>query len=92
MMHNVLHAPMNYFDENPLSRTLNIFTKDMNQIEILMPFNLSSFMGFSYQLLSIGAVAVLAHYYMIVLIPFVVVMCIDTVRTCLPAIKDTGKL
>lgn len=35
MLHAVLNAPVNlYFDKTPLSRILNIFSKDLNQLEI----------------------------------------------------------
>jgi ABC-type multidrug transport system fused ATPase/permease subunit len=49
MMHSVLNAPINlYFDKTPLSRILNIFSKDLNQLEIQMSYHMSSFVGMLY--------------------------------------------
>lgn len=49
MMHSVLHAPVNlYFDKTPLSRLLNIFSKDLNQLEIQMSYHISAFVGMLY--------------------------------------------
>ena len=80
MAHSVLNAPVNlYFDKTPMARILNIFSKDMNQLEIQMSYHMSSFVGMLYQLLSIGFVAVGAHHYMFFLIPVVAVLCIDLV-------------
>lgn len=93
MMHSVLNAPVTlYFDKTPLSRILNIFSKDLNQLEIQMSYHMSSFVGMLYQLLSIAFVAIMAHRYMFVLIPFVFLMCISLVHNTLPAIKETSKL
>jgi ABC-type multidrug transport system fused ATPase/permease subunit len=80
MMHSVLNAPVNlYFDKTPLSRILNIFSKDLNQLEIQMSYHMSSFVGMLYQLLSIAFVAIAASKYMAFLIPFVLIMCLDIV-------------
>jgi len=92
-MHSVLNAPINlYFDKTPLSRILNIFSKDLNQLEIQMSYHMSSFVGMLYQLLSIAFVAIAASKYMALMIPFVFLMSIDIVQRTIPAIKETGKL
>ncbi len=78
MSHAVLNAPLNlYFDRTPIARILNVFSKDLNQLEIQMSYHISAFVGMLYQLLSIGFVAVVAHYYMLFLIPVVTGFCMD---------------
>jgi hypothetical protein len=57
-----------------------------------MSYHISSFVGMLYQLLSIAFVAIVAHRYMVFLIPFVFIMCITLVGNTLPAIKETSKL
>lgn len=62
MLHSILNAPVNmYFDKTPLSRILNIFSKDLNQLEIQMAYHMGAFLGIIYQLASIGFVACMAH-------------------------------
>ena len=78
MARSVLNAPVNlYFDKTPIARILNVFSKDLNQLEIQMSYHMSAFVGMLYQLLSIAFVAVVAHYYMLILIPLVALLCID---------------
>ena len=49
MAHSILKAPVNlYFDKTPLGRIMNVFSKDLNQLEIQMSYHISSFVGFSY--------------------------------------------
>lgn len=57
-----------------------------------MSYHMSSFVGMFYQLLSIGAVAAAAHYYMLILIPLVFGFCIDLVQKAIPAITESSKL
>jgi hypothetical protein len=64
----------------------------LNQLEIQMSYHMSSFVGMLYQLLAIAFVAIAAHRYMALLIPFVLLMSIDLVQKTIPAIKETGKL
>ena len=93
MLHSILNAPVTlYFDRTPLSRILNIFSKDLNQLEIQMAYHMGAFLGIIYQLMSIGFVACMAHYYMVVLIPFMAVLCIDLVLKTVPAVIETAKL
>jgi ATP-binding cassette, subfamily C (CFTR/MRP), member 1 len=80
MVKAVLSAPVNlYFDVTPTSRILNVFSKDLNQLEIQMAFYMSTFMGMSYQLLSIAYVAAAAHIYMLILLPVTVGFSVDLV-------------
>jgi|CryBogDrversion2_5_1035270.scaffolds.fasta_scaffold146608_1 ABC-type multidrug transport system fused ATPase/permease subunit len=78
MIKRVLNAPINlYFDKTPLSRIMSIFSKDLNQLEIQMTYHISTFTGTLYSLIGIAFLAVQAHYSMIILIPFVFIMCIS---------------
>lgn len=93
MLHSILNAPVNmYFDKTPLSRILNIFSKDLNQLEIQMAYHMGAFLGIIYQLASIGFVACMAHYYMVVLVPFMAILCIDLVLKTVPSVIETAKL
>ena len=93
MMHSVLNAPVPlYFDKTPLSRILNIFSKDLNQLEIQMSYHISAFIMMMYTMFAIASVAIAAHKYMIFLVPFVFIMCIMLINEALPAIKETGQL
>lgn len=57
-----------------------------------MAYHIGAFIGLLYQLVSIGFVACAAHYYMVVLIPFMAVLCIDLVTKAVPAVIETAKL
>ena len=57
-----------------------------------MSYHISAFVGMLYQLLSIGFVAVVAHYYMLFLIPVVTGFCMDLLTKTIPSIIETAKL
>lgn len=93
MVHSIFNAPVNlYFDRTPIARLMNIFSKDLNQLEIQMSYHASFFMIMFYNLISIGCIAAMAHIYMLVLIPMVIIICLDIVNTTLPAINEASQL
>ena len=93
MVHSTFNAPVNlYFDRTPIARLMNVFSKDLNQLEIQMSYHMSFFMIMFYNMLSIGFIAAMAHIYMIILIPMVIVICLDIVNTTLPAINEASQL
>ncbi|KAF0687327.1 Aste57867_20937 [Aphanomyces stellatus] len=45
MTHALLHAPMRFFDANPVGRVLNRYTGDMGTIDTTLPFCISGLVG-----------------------------------------------
>lgn len=43
MLESVLHSPMAFFDQTPIGRIINRFSKDIDIIDVLLPMNLRSF-------------------------------------------------
>jgi ABC-type cobalamin transport system permease subunit len=57
-----------------------------------MSYHASFFMIMFYNMVSIGFIAAMAHIYMIILIPMVIIICLDIVNTTLPAINEASQL
>ncbi|XP_018010740.1 ATP-binding cassette sub-family C member 4-like [Hyalella azteca] len=75
MFQAVMRAPMRYFDTQPIGHVLNCFTKDMGQIDDLMPVCLWDFLTIS--LNTVGIIAMIGFVFPYMFIPtavFVVVL------------------
>ncbi|KAM9836010.1 ATP-binding cassette sub-family C member 4-like [Aulostomus maculatus] len=69
MFSTVLRTPVHFFDVNPIGRILNRFSKDISQMDSLLPITFVDF----YQLFlqNVGVIAVAASVIPLILIPFV---------------------
>ncbi|XP_047432400.1 ATP-binding cassette sub-family C member 4-like [Mugil cephalus] len=69
MFISVLRAPVRFFDVNPIGRILNRFSKDISQMDSMLPITFVDF----YQLFlqNVGVVAVAASVIPIILVPVV---------------------
>ncbi|XP_008297174.1 multidrug resistance-associated protein 4-like [Stegastes partitus] len=74
MFSTVLRTPVHFFDVNPVGRILNRFSKDISQMDSMLPITFVDF----YQLIlqNAGVVAVAAAVIPLVLIPVVVLLII----------------
>uniref|UniRef100_A0A3B4ZXD9 Multidrug resistance-associated protein 4-like n=1 Tax=Stegastes partitus TaxID=144197 RepID=A0A3B4ZXD9_9TELE len=74
MFNSVLCTPVHFFDVNPIGRILNRFSKDISQMDSMLPITFVDF----YQLIlqNAGVVAVAAAVIPLVLIPVVVLLII----------------
>ncbi|XP_034461847.1 multidrug resistance-associated protein 4-like isoform X1 [Hippoglossus hippoglossus] len=69
MFHAVLRTPVHFFDVNPIGRILNRFSKDISQMDSMLPITFVDF----YQLFlqNTGVVAVAASVIPLILIPII---------------------
>ncbi|XP_068575447.1 ATP-binding cassette sub-family C member 4-like isoform X2 [Cebidichthys violaceus] len=69
MFSAVLRTPVHFFDVNPIGRILNRFSKDISQIDSMLPITFVDF----YQLIlqNVGVVAVAASVIPLILIPVI---------------------
>uniref|UniRef100_A0A3Q4I1K4 Multidrug resistance-associated protein 4 n=1 Tax=Neolamprologus brichardi TaxID=32507 RepID=A0A3Q4I1K4_NEOBR len=69
MFSAVLHTPVSFFDVNPIGRILNRFSKDVSQMDSMLPITFVDF----YQLFlqNVGVIAVAASVIPLILIPVV---------------------
>uniref|UniRef100_A0AAX7THM5 Multidrug resistance-associated protein 4 n=1 Tax=Astatotilapia calliptera TaxID=8154 RepID=A0AAX7THM5_ASTCA len=69
MFSAVLHTPVSFFDVNPIGRILNRFSKDVSQMDSVLPITFVDF----YQLFlqNVGVIAVAASVIPLILIPVV---------------------
>uniref|UniRef100_A0A3Q1GLD7 ATP-binding cassette, sub-family C (CFTR/MRP), member 4 n=1 Tax=Acanthochromis polyacanthus TaxID=80966 RepID=A0A3Q1GLD7_9TELE len=74
MFSSVVRTPIHFFDVNPIGRILNRFSKDISQVDSLLPITFVDF----YQLIlqNAGVVAVATAVIPLVLIPVVVLLII----------------
>ncbi|KAM8873545.1 ATP-binding cassette sub-family C member 4-like isoform 1-T1 [Synchiropus picturatus] len=74
MFSSVLRTPVRFFDVNPIGRILNRFSKDIGQIDSMLPITFVDF----YQLFlqNVGVIAVAASVIPLILIPIVPLLCI----------------
>ncbi|XP_059046864.1 probable multidrug resistance-associated protein lethal(2)03659 [Achroia grisella] len=66
MFRGVTNAPMWFFHHNPSGRILNRFSKDMGQVDTLLPVALVDCLGFLFEVLSILVVVCLVNWWLLV--------------------------
>ena len=71
MLKKVLNAPINlFFDDTPIGRILNKFSKDLSLVEFELAWEVGNFLAMVYQALAIVIVAVIVVKWILVLLPF----------------------
>ncbi|XP_032413049.1 ATP-binding cassette sub-family C member 4 [Xiphophorus hellerii] len=69
MFNAILRAPVRFFDINPIGRVLNRFSKDIGQVDAMLPWTFADFIQVFLQIL--GVIAVAASVIPWILIPVV---------------------
>nr|CAB3219633.1 multidrug resistance-associated protein 4 [Phallusia mammillata] len=68
MFYAVLRAPIRFFDVNPVGRILNRFSKDMGQIDEILPLALMDFIYISFTILSIMLLAISINFFVLIVV------------------------
>lgn len=92
LINGVLRAPMSFFDTTPTGRLLSRFTKDMAEIDGLIPrfldFFLLTFLSF---LFSVGTILYTVYFFVAVL-PFLMFIYYKIVQYYRPVARDAKRL
>lgn len=72
LLKRVLHATPSFFDSNPIGRILNRFSKDIDQMDVMLPITAQDFLQIAF--VALGALATIAWilpWFLIPLVPIV---------------------
>ncbi|RXM31606.1 Multidrug resistance-associated protein 9 [Acipenser ruthenus] len=70
MFHGILRSPMSFFDTTPTGRMINRFSKDLDEIDVGLPFTAENFLQFS--LLVVFTITIIS----IVFVELLIAVCI----------------
>lgn len=72
MMDKILHAPINlFFDKTPMGMLLNRFSKDLNNVDVMLPYQLTFGMECSTVIVVTFLVSGMSSYWAMIPVPFI---------------------
>lgn len=93
MLRSVFEAPVNlYFDQTPIGRILNRFSKDLNVLDSDLPFQVGTFLATNYLLFYVIVVAIIAVPYTAILLPIIIAWSSCLIRQVSASITQTTRL
>lgn len=93
MLKRVCYAPVNmYFDITPTGVILNRFSKDIQTVEMVLPFTIRSQLINYVSILSGVAIATYNVVWVLICIPFMVLACYYFLRLYSKALKETSRI
>jgi ABC-type multidrug transport system fused ATPase/permease subunit len=93
MINRVLSAPINlYFDITPIGRIMNRFSKDLSETETELPYTIGGVLACFYITLSVLAVAVMAVYWILLVLPFMFYACYKIYMYSINAYRETTRV
>ena len=93
MLDKVCHAPINtYFDITPTGMILNRFSNDINKVDVVIPFSLRA--QITNYLILVSAIAVTAYnvIWVLVVIPFILVILIYMLKSFSKTLKEASRM
>ncbi|XP_071839257.1 ATP-binding cassette sub-family C member 5-like isoform X2 [Apostichopus japonicus] len=80
LFQRIIRCPMSFFDTTPLGRILNRFSKDLDEVDILLPSCLQKFSLFFFAvLISLTVVGILIPWYYLILAVVLPLICMYTI-------------
>ncbi|XP_061450655.1 ATP-binding cassette sub-family C member 12-like [Rhineura floridana] len=66
MFHKILQSPMRFFDTTPTGRVMNRFSKDMDELDVRLPFHAENFLQQFFMVLSIIFIIAIVFPYLLI--------------------------
>ncbi|CAI5782524.1 ATP-binding cassette sub-family C member 12 isoform X1 [Podarcis lilfordi] len=66
MFHKILWSPMSFFDTTPTGRVMNRFSKDMDELDVRLPFHAEMFLQQLFMVLSIIVIVAIVFPYLLI--------------------------
>nr|XP_056718351.1 ATP-binding cassette sub-family C member 12-like [Euleptes europaea] len=92
MFHKILQSPMSFFDMTPTGRLMNRFSKDMDELDVRLPFQAESFLQQFFMVLSILVIIAVVFPFLLIVVAILMIVFVLLFRIFQRAIRELKRL
>ncbi|KAM6430098.1 LOW QUALITY PROTEIN: ATP-binding cassette sub-family C member 12-like [Liasis olivaceus] len=92
MFYKILHSPMDFFDTTPTGRIINRFSKDMDEVDMRLPFYAENFLQQFFVVLSILTIVAIVFPYLLISVALLAIIFILLFQIFHNTIQDLKRI